>query len=88
MSKTWFVYILRCADDSLYVGITNDVAARVAAHNVGAGARYTRQRRPVRLVFKEAHSDESSARKREAELKGWPRQRKLALIEGSLPSSA
>lgn len=79
--KNWQVYIVRCSDDTLYTGITIDIEQRLEAHNEGRGSKYTRARRPVKLVWHEAQPDESSARKREYELKQWPRSRKLALVQ-------
>jgi putative endonuclease len=78
----WFVYVVRCADGSLYTGISTDVPARVAAHNAGRGARYTRSRRPVLLVHTERKKSRSTALRREADIKAWPRERKLTLVEG------
>jgi putative endonuclease len=80
--KTWYVYILRCADDSLYTGVTTDVARRTAEHNgaAGQGARYTRARRPVRVVYLEAAADRGAALRRESAVKRLPRNAKLALI--------
>lgn len=79
----WYVYMLRCRDGSLYTGITTDPARRLAEHNAGtAGARYTRTRRPVTLVYSEPAADRSAASRREAALKKLPRPRKLALIGG------
>lgn len=73
--------MLRCADGSLYTGITTDVARRVAEHNgdIGLGARYTRSRRPVELVYVEAAANRSEAARREAAIKRLDRSRKLAL---------
>jgi len=81
----WQVYILRCADDSLYTGITRDLVRRVAEHNgSGApGAGYTRSRRPVTLVYSEAAADRSAASRREYVIKQLSRTQKLALIAGS-----
>jgi putative endonuclease len=76
----WFVYIVRCSDKSLYTGITTDVAGRIKIHNSGKGAKYTRSRRPVKLVYKEAMRSESAARKREAEIKKLSRLEKLSLL--------
>jgi predicted GIY-YIG superfamily endonuclease len=76
----WFVYVVRCVDGSLYTGISTDVPARVAAHNAGRGARYTRSRRPVELVHTERKKSQSTAAKREAAIKAWPRDRKLMLV--------
>ena len=64
-----YVYIVRCADGTLYTGWTTDVARRVAEHNAGRGARYTRQRGPVTLVYSEAQPDRAAAMKREEEIK-------------------
>lgn len=75
----WFVYMVRCADGSLYTGCTNDLAKRVAAHNAGTGARYTRSRRPVALVWSVRVKDRSAALRREAKVKGLSRAEKLAL---------
>ena len=67
--KSWFVYMVRCRDGSLYTGIAADVRARVAAHNDGKGAKYTRSRRPVELVYEEAAEGKSAALRRELEIK-------------------
>src|SRR4030067_591725 len=61
----WCLYLLRCADGSIYTGISNDVDARVREHNQGKGAKYTAQRRPVFLIYQEQHPDQSSVRRRE-----------------------
>jgi putative endonuclease len=82
-----FVYLLRCADGTLYTGWTTDVAARERAHNAGAGAKYTAGRRPVRVVYVEPHDSRSAAMSREAAIKRWPRARKEALIDaGTVPA--
>lgn len=80
----WFVYILRCADGTLYTGITTDVARRVTEHNGEGlpGARYTRGRRPVTVVYVEPATSRSLAARREAVIKRLSRVRKLALIAG------
>lgn len=75
----WHVYMLRCGDGSLYTGATNDLQNRVAKHQSGKGARYTRSRLPVLLVFSEKAGDKSAALKREAALKKLPRAAKLML---------
>jgi putative endonuclease len=76
-----FVYLLRCADGSLYAGCTNNLARRLAQHNAGKrGARYTRSRRPVVLVYTESFSALRPARQRESVLKTLSRAQKLALI--------
>ena len=76
-----YTYILRCADGTLYCGWTNDLTARLAAHNSGKGAKYTRGRGPVTLVYSEQFDTQSEAMRREAEIKKLPRPRKQALIE-------
>lgn len=75
------MYILRCADGSLYTGIAVDVDRRAAAHNSGRGAKYTRSRRPVTVVYREHCADKSAALKREAAIKRLPRADKQALIQ-------
>ena len=81
--NSYFVYILRCADDTLYIGTTNDIARRLKEHNESKnGARYTKIRRPVVLVYEEAGHTRSSALKREYELKQMTRKEKLELISG------
>lgn len=82
MENNWYVYILRCRDDSLYTGITRDVEKRLATHNRGTGAKYTRSRTPVELVYSEVCSDKSGALRRELEIKALTRQKKLELIQG------
>ena len=77
----WYVYIVRCADDSLYTGITTDVERRVAQHNAGEGARYTRGRGPVALVYREVVKDRTEALKREHAIKKMPIGKKRALID-------
>jgi len=80
-APAWHVYVLRCRDGSLYTGATNDVARRLARHASGEGARYTRARLPVVLVYSERAEDRSAALRREAALKRLTRAEKLALIE-------
>ena len=80
---TWWVYILRCADGTLYTGATNDLDRRLAAHNAGRGAKYTRARRPVALVYREAAADQRAALQRAAALKKLARAAKLRLIAGA-----
>jgi putative endonuclease len=77
---TWFIYIVQCADDSLYTGIARDVAARIECHNKGLGARYTRSRLPVRLVHAELAADRGEAQRREYEIKRLPARAKRRLI--------
>lgn len=78
----WYTYILRCADSSLYTGVTTDLNRRLQEHNQDnkKGARYTKVRRPVTLVYQEICTDRSSACKREAAIKKLTRQQKLQLI--------
>ncbi len=75
----WVCYLLRCADDTLYCGITNDLDKRIAAHNAGTAAKYTRTRRPVQLAYEESCADKSAALKRELQIKALPRNTKLSL---------
>jgi len=81
MKRDWVVYILKCADDTLYTGITNDLEARMAAHKNGKGAKYTRGRGPFKLAYSEINLDRSSASKREAAIKSLSRAEKLALFK-------
>ena len=76
----WHVYILRCADRSLYTGVATDVAARLSVHNAGKGAKYTRGRLPVKLVYQEAADGRGAALKRELAIKRLPRAAKRRLI--------
>ena len=78
--KQWFFYLARCSDGSLYSGIAVDPARRMDVHNAGKGARYTRSRLPVVMVYSEPLPDQSSALKREAAVRKWSRQQKEALI--------
>ena len=77
-----FTYILRCADDTLYVGHTENLASREQTHNDGKGAKYTAARRPVRMVYAEEHPSAESAIARERQLKRWSNKKKEALILG------
>lgn len=80
-TSKYYVYMLRCADGTIYSGYTTDPCRRSAAHNSGRGAKYTRSRLPVELVFIEDHPTKSEALKREAELKKLARAEKMLLIE-------
>ena len=92
----WVCYLLRCADDTLYCGITNDIEKRLVAHNSGTASKYTRVRLPVELVYTENCANKSDALKREIAIKRMPRSEKLALRAktrssqqtGCLPSQA
>ncbi len=75
-----YVYIVQCADGTFYTGWANDVAQRIAAHNAGRGAAYTRSRRPVTLVYQEAAPDRSAAMRREAAIKQLDREQKERLV--------
>ncbi len=75
-----YVYIVECADGTLYTGWTVNVEQRVKVHNAGRGAHYTRMHRPVKLVYFEELPDRVAAQKRELEIKRWPREKKLKLI--------
>ncbi len=86
--KEWSVYMARCVDGSLYTGIAKDVTARLAAHNAGRGAAYTRSRRPVKLVYARGGFTRSSALSREAEIKALDRSGKLALLKAAGPLRA
>ena len=78
----WHVYIVRCRDGSLYTGIASDLAGRLAVHNAGRGAKYTRSRLPVRLVHFERYRAKGRALSREAEIKRLPRRQKIRLVSG------
>lgn len=80
MTGSWYVYVLRCADDTLYTGVTTDVARRVTEHNESTkGARYTRARRPVSLIHTEYFETRSAACAREVAIKKLSREEKLSL---------
>lgn len=83
MEHVWHIYILRCADDTLYTGVTTDLARRVVEHNESLkGAKYTRVRRPVVLVHSEAFDSRTAACVREAAIKKLTREKKLRLFKG------
>lgn len=83
--SSWWVYILKCADNSLYTGVTTDLERRLYEHNHEAnGAKYTKARRPVELIYKEPCENRSSACKRESAIKKLSRQQKLSLVEFSV----
>lgn len=87
MSKPWYVYILKCADDTLYTGITTDVNRRLNEHNKGTGAKYTKTRRPVVLMAVSEASNRSEASKEEYRIKQLTRKEKLLLIDGNRNTS-
>ncbi|MEK7073003.1 MAG: GIY-YIG nuclease family protein [Patescibacteria group bacterium] len=76
----WHVYLLRCADGTLYTGITNNLSARLAAHNAGKGAKYTRSRLPVTLVWSRVMRSATAARKKEAAIKQMTRIEKEGML--------
>ncbi len=76
----YFVYLLECKDGSLYTGVTTDVARRFAEHKSGVGSNFTRAKGAKRIVYTEEQPNRSTAQKREAEIKKWPREKKLAFI--------
>lgn len=82
----FFTYIVRCADDTLYVGHTEDLASREQTHNDGHGAKYTATRRPVRMVYAEEHASVASAVARENQLKRWSHKKKEAVIGSDRPA--
>jgi len=81
--EIYYIYILRCRDGSLYTGWTNDLAKRIEAHNKGQGAKYTKGRGPVELIYHEEYSNKSEALKREYAIKRLSRAQKLELIQKS-----
>ncbi len=90
-AKLHYIYILRCADDSLYCGYATDVIRREQEHNGEgkvAGAKYTQGRRPVRVVYTESFQNRSEAQKREAQIKSLPRKKKLELIASALDTAS
>ena len=80
---SWFVYMLRCGDGTLYTGVTDDVPRRLAVHRAGKGAKYTRGRGPLELVYQEQVPDKSAALRREYQIKRLSRQEKEKLIESA-----
>lgn len=86
MASDWYLYILRCKDDTFYTGITTDVEKRLEAHRCGKGAKYTRGRAPLELVYREVCGSHSQALKRELEIKALSREEKRKIIEESLKS--
>lgn len=81
----WYIYILKCKDGYLYTGITQDLQRRLNEHNTDnkLGSKFIRVRRPAKLVYREVIKDKSNALKRELEIKGWSRKKKLNLIFGA-----
>lgn len=87
-TEMWLVYIVECADKTLYTGITNDLEQRIAAHRAGKGAKYTKHRRPLVLLYTEAAESKGAALRREAEIKSLDRATKLTLIAAYTQHSA
>ena len=79
--QEWFTYIIECEDKSLYTGCTNDLDRRFKQHCTGGGGKYTASHRPVRVLFSEKYNTRSEALKREAQIKGWSRNKKVELIK-------
>ncbi len=77
----WYVYIIECKDNSLYTGITNNLSKRLEVHNSGKGAKYTKTRLPVKLVYKEIYRTKEESLKRESEIKKLKRSEKLTLFD-------
>ena len=84
----WYVYLLRCKDGSLYTGIATDPLDRFKRHRAGRGSKYVRSKGAVELVHLEAYPDTATAKKRECEIKGWTRHKKLALVAGGRKTQA
>jgi predicted GIY-YIG superfamily endonuclease len=80
MDRDYYFYLLRCSDDSLYAGICIDLEQRVETHQKGKGAKYTRSRLPVALVYQEQQPSKGAALRREAEVRKWTKQRKERLV--------
>jgi putative endonuclease len=83
--ENWFTYILECSDKTLYIGVTNDLDKRLEKHNTGKGAKYTRGRAPVKLLYSQPFASKSDACKEEYRLKKLTREEKLALIKSVIP---
>jgi len=79
----WYVYILRCRDNTFYTGVTNDPVRRLGMHNAGTGAKYTRSRLPVEMVYLESTESHPQALKREYTIKQLTRQEKISLIQSA-----
>lgn len=80
IKKNWYLYIVKCSDDTLYTGISVDIPRRIAKHNSGKGAKYVRTRLPVTLVYSETFETHKEAILREIYIKSWPKKRKMALL--------
>ena len=80
----YFVYLIECSDKSIYTGITTDIARRFNEHKTGIGGRYTRSKQVVRVLYTEKYLTRNEALKREAQIKGWRREKKIALASNKL----
>ena len=80
--KTFYTYIVKCANSAYYVGSTRNLSNRIKKHNEGQGANYTKKHRPIKLVYFEEYKNRKEAEKREKQIKGWSRSKKDNLIEG------
>lgn len=81
MGNVWYVYILECSDNALYVGMTDDVERRFQQHLLGVGGHYTSYNRPTKILYKEKFDRKSQAEARENQIKRWTKKKKLALIQ-------
>lgn len=88
MEQNWYVYILRCADGTLYAGITNHLERRLKAHNAGTASKYTRVRRPVSMEYNEMAESKGDALRRELQIKAMSRQQKEFLIDANKQKSS
>lgn len=77
----WFVYILLCSDNSFYTGVSNNPQKRFLDHKNGKGGRYTRSHKPVKLIFQEPQSSKEQALRRERQIKGWSREKKIKVLD-------
>ena len=82
----YYIYLIKCKDKTLYTGITTDIQRRFKEHSLGKGGAYTRSKKVERVLYTEPYENRSSALKRESEIKGWTRQKKLNLIETGRPN--
>jgi len=85
MNKIWYLYIVKCKDESLYTGISTNIKRRIEEHNLKLGAKSLRGKIPVELVYFEKYNNQIEVAKREQEIKGWSRKKKLDLIKKGLP---
>lgn len=81
----YYLYILLCADNSLYTGITNNLENRLGCHSSGKGSKYVRSHLPVKLIYTEKYLNKNEALKREKEVKSWPRQKKIENLRLKIP---